>query len=396
MSIDADRSETSRRMAESIIRGFDRHYRLFRECTASAKERFEKAEWLEGQRAMRERIQFYDDRVRETIAVLQDEFDVQAIDDAIWQQAKLLYIGLLINHKQPELAETFFNSVFCQIMHRTYFHNDFIFVRPAASTEYIESDPPTYRCYYPNAAGFRASIKAALKDVCWAREFEDLDRDVERIALAARQQLGELPRREANFQIQVLNAAFYRNKAAYIIGKVVNGSMEYPFTIPVLHSREGRLYLDTVILDSWRIAVLFSLSRAYFMVDMDVPSAYVQFLRTIMPNKPRSEIYTMLGLGKQGKTMFFRDLFHHLHHSEDQFAEAPGIRGDEFTGGRFAQELPFGNGADIRVDIDEGIAVKRLAVRQGEAAGTKHQDFSVTETQVVEQDAPDVLYISGI
>jgi isocitrate dehydrogenase kinase/phosphatase len=63
------------------------------------------------------------------------------------------------------------------------------------------------------------------------------------------------------------------------------------------------------------------------MVDMNVPSGYVQFLRSIMPNKPRSELYTMLGLGKQGKTMFFRDLIFHLRHSADQFIIAPGIRG---------------------------------------------------------------------
>ena len=45
------------------------------------------------------------------------------------------------------------------------------------------------------------------------------------------------------------------------------------------------------------ITVLFSFTRAtYFMVDMDVPSAYVQFIRSILPRKPRSEIYTMLGL----------------------------------------------------------------------------------------------------
>ena len=60
---------------------------------------------------------------------------------------------------------------------------------------------------------------------------------------------------------------------------------------------------------------------------MEVPSGYVQFLRSIMPAKPRSEIYIMLGLGKQGKTMFFRDFIYHLHHSEDQFIMAPGIRG---------------------------------------------------------------------
>ena len=311
----------------TMLEGFDKHYRLFRECSASAKRRFEEQDWAGGQRAVRDRIQFYDDRVHETMGILQEQFPIDNLSDEVWQQSKLYYIGLLTNHKQPELAETFFNSVFCQMQHRTYFHNDFIFVRPAVSTEYIESDPPSYRSYYPNAIGFRGAMRQLFIDFGWTREFEDLTRDVELIYRSILDYLGELPGREANFQIQVLNAAFYRNKGAYVIGKVVNGAIEYPFTVPVLLSKEGKLYLDTVILDAWRIAVLFSLSRAYFMVDMEVPSAYVQFLRTIMPNKPRSELYTMLGLGKQGKTMFFRDLMYHLHHSEDQFVEAPGIRG---------------------------------------------------------------------
>jgi isocitrate dehydrogenase kinase/phosphatase len=125
----------------------------------------------------------------------------------------------------------------------------------------------------------------------------------------------------------VLGSAFYRNKAAYIIGKAINGAFEYPFAIPVLHDDDGKLFLDTILLDAWRIGLLFSLSRAYFMVDMEVPSGYVQFLRSILPNKPRSELYIMLGLGKQGKTMFFRDFIYHLHHSEDKFIMAPGIRG---------------------------------------------------------------------
>ena len=86
-------------------------------------------------------------------------------------------------------------------------------------------------------------------------------------------------------------------------------------------------WLDTILLDADSISTVFSLSRAYFMVDMDVPSGYVQFLQTLMPAKPRSELYTALGLAKQGKTLFYRDLLHHLHHSQDEFVEAPGTPG---------------------------------------------------------------------
>ncbi len=145
---------------------------------------------------------------------------IGGIDDAIWQQAKLFYIGLLINHKQPELAETFFNSVFCRMLHRTYFHNDFIFVRPAISTEYIESDPPTYRCYYPKRSRFS---RGRASDVSRFRLEPAIRRPGSRRRLHRSHGIDGTSaigrKREANLQIQVLHSAFYRNKGAYVIGK---------------------------------------------------------------------------------------------------------------------------------------------------------------------------------
>ena len=138
---------------------------------------------------------------------------------------------------------------------------------------------------------------------------------------------GDWPAREPNYQLQVLGSAFYRNKAAYVIGKVVNGNAETPFAVPVLHDDDGRLVLDTLLCDEENVSVLFSLSRAYFMVDMDVPSGYIQFLQSLMPSRARSDLYTAVGLAKQGKTLFYRDMLHHLHHSQDVFVEAPGTRG---------------------------------------------------------------------
>ena len=315
-------------IALAMIQGFNKHYTLFRQTSREAKARFEQADWLGVHKAVKERIRFYDDRVDESVERLRDEFDAQNIDDTTWQQVKLLYIGLLLNHKQPELAETFFNSVTTKILHRNYFHNDFIFVRPSISTENIEGDESqTYRSYYAKEDGLRGAIHEIISDFNWHLPFADLERDVGYIYDTVCRHLNGMPRREVNFQIQVLGSTFYRNKAAYIIGKAINGAHEYPFAIPVLHDENGQLVIDTILLDAWRIGLLFSLSRAYFMVDMEVPSGYVQFLRSILPAKPRSELYIMLGLGKQGKTMFFRDFIYHLHHSEDQFIMAPGIRG---------------------------------------------------------------------
>ncbi len=314
-------------IAQATVEGFNKHYRIFRETSRRAKESYEAADWQGQLSAVRDRVQFYDDRVNEAVQRLHDEFNAESIDDVTWQAVKLHFIGLLINHKQPELAETFFNSVTTKILHRDYFNNDYMFARPAISTDYIESFPPTYSSYYPRDEGLRATILRIIEDFDWQRAFENLERDVDYVMRTVEKHLGEWPKMEVNCQIQVLYSAFYRNKTAYIIGKAINGYHETPFAIAVRHGASGMLYLDTILLDVWRISLLFSLSRAYFLVDMEVPSGYVQFLRSIMPNKPRSELYTMLGLGKQGKTNFFRDLIAHLRHSNDQFIEAPGIRG---------------------------------------------------------------------
>ena len=317
-------------VAKAMMDGFNRHYRLFRTESARAKHRFETADWHGQQRAQRERIEFYDLRVKECSKRLEREFKAGEQGMDIWQQIKLHYIGLLVNHHQPELAETFFNSVTTKILHRSYFQNDFIFVRPAVSTEYIENGEsekrPTYRSYYPGEGSLAQALERMVQDFDLRVGFEDLPRDAACVAERMAAHLGDAKLR-ANFQIQVLTGLFFRNKGGYVVGKLINGFNELAFALPVLHGPAGKLVLDALLLGEDDLLVLFSFARAYFMVDMEIPSAYVQFLRSMMPRKPRNEIYNALGLAKQGKTLFYRDFLHHLRHSSDKFRIAPGIKG---------------------------------------------------------------------
>lgn len=317
-------------IAKAMMDGFNRHYRLFRTESARAKHRFETADWHGQQRAQRERIEFYDLRVKEAVLRLEKEFKAGDQPMEVWQQVKLHYIGLLIDHHQPELAETFFNSVTTKILHRTYFHNDFIFVRPAVSTEYIENDEPgaapTFRAYYPARETLHENIVRIVDNFRLQRPFDDLDRDARFVLEAISGRLAQVKLR-ANFQIQVLSSLFFRNKGAYVVGKIINGFNELPFALPILHNKAGKLIIDACLFGEDDMQMLFSFARAYFMVDMEIPSAYVQFLRSLMPRKPRAEIYNALGLAKQGKTLFYRDFLFHLKHSSDKFRIAPGIKG---------------------------------------------------------------------
>jgi isocitrate dehydrogenase kinase/phosphatase len=321
-------------IAQALIEGFERHYRLFRETSAAAKRRFEQADWHGQQRAQAQRIEYYDQRVNEAVGRIRDmfggEFNIDQLSMDTWQQAKLHYIGQLVDHHQPELAETFFNSVTSKLLHRSYFKNDFIFVRPAVSTEYIENDEPasmpTYRAYYPQKDNLQATWKRIVTNFQLVPAFQDLDRDCANVVQAMLAELGGF-RPRTNFQIQVLSGLFYRNKGAYLVGKIINGYTETPLALPILHGADGQLVIDAALFGEDELLMIFSYARAYFMVDMEVPSAYVQFLRSLMPRKPRAELYNALGLQKHGKNLFYRDLMAHQRHSSDQYRIAPGIKG---------------------------------------------------------------------
>src|SRR3954447_7683386 len=193
-------------IAQAMLDGFNRHYRLFRLESAAAKQRFEAADWHGQQRAQRERIEFYDLRVREAVARLEHEFKAGKQPMAVWHQVKLHFIGLLVDHHQPQCAETFFNSVTAKILHRTCYHTDFIFVRPAVSTEYIENHEPaaapTYRSYYPTRETLHETLVRIVDNFQLRKPFDDLERDAQFVLEAMSGRLTHVKLR-ANFQIQV-------------------------------------------------------------------------------------------------------------------------------------------------------------------------------------------------
>ena len=318
----------ARALSEKVLDGFNRHYARFRECARAAKISFEKGDWPHIQKLVADRIEYYDERVAETVQTLATNAQVHPNNKAFWHEVKSHYVECLMNHKQPECAETFFNSVTTKVLKAEYFHNEFIFSRPMISTEYIDSESVTYSSYYPIRDGWHQSLVKMFNDYQLARPFTDLNRDVATIIDRLRhldKVMFEHPR--PNLQIQVVSSLFYRNKGAYILGKVINSFFEYPFVIPILHDHEDGLATDTIILDTRHINSLFSFNRAYFMIDCDVPSAVVNFLHSILPSKPKSELYNMIGLQKQGKALFARDYKQHIRHSTDEFILAPGIRG---------------------------------------------------------------------
>ncbi|MCC5879335.1 MAG: bifunctional isocitrate dehydrogenase kinase/phosphatase [Idiomarina sp.] len=316
------------RIAKLMLQGFQRHYQLFCALTDDAGQRFLRGDWQGLQGISRDRISYYDRRVTESVETLRHYLPDEQPDEGLWQAVKVGYTDLLSFHPQAELAESFYNSVFCSLFHRRYYHNQFIFVETTIAGRMPVPVEAEYRSYFPVLDGVPVTLQTIIEDMGFATQFADLRGDVERLRQAFAASGAEQSLQAHQLRIDVLKQPFYRNKAAYVIGRIVTLKHSYPFIVPVLRNdSDGSLYADALLTHPQHMSVIFSFARAYFMVRAQAPSALVRFLQSLMPRKSKADLYAAIGLHKQGKTEFYRELLQHLANSNDQMVAAPGVRG---------------------------------------------------------------------
>jgi isocitrate dehydrogenase kinase/phosphatase len=314
-------------IAKTIINGFERHIYLFSEITQSAKQRFEQCQWQNVQVAAKERTDFFDKRVTETLSTLQHDFSLTTLDDKLWQDIKIAYMGILARHKQPELAESFYNSVFCHLFARKYYSNDYIFVESTVNRLDASPAPEIYQRFYPAEKGVFQTIKEMVTSPDFDIPFYDIENDVNRLIEVFKKNAKKTLFQLETMQFDILKFVFYRNKGAYIIGRVISPAGITPFIFSILNDAEKGLTIDAVLTDEENMAVVFGFARAYFFVDCQHPHALVNFLQSLIPHKTRADLYSAIGFHKQGKTQFYRDFLNHLDHSNDKFELAAGIKG---------------------------------------------------------------------
>ncbi|GGX94343.1 isocitrate dehydrogenase kinase/phosphatase [Litchfieldella qijiaojingensis] len=319
------------RLAATILHGFDEYRSRFKQITADARRRFRDAAWREAQQASAERINLYDEKVEETLARLQCTFDEEELTDCeCWREAKAHYAELISQRLDYELSETFFNSMFCSIFHHRHIRNDWMFV-------YSSRDAASHHSGIELTRRFRvqddwaAALRWALAEAPLETPFEEIERDVKLGTAFLRAHLPEAIRDAEDAEVELLKSVFYRNKGAYLVGRIRGGGKQVPLVLPVLHGErqeacEG-LHLDTVIIEPQEVSIIFSFTRAYFQVEVQVPGEFVAFLQELMPDKPAGELYSAIGFFKHGKTEFFRALNRHVARREDKFVIAPGVRG---------------------------------------------------------------------
>ena len=320
--------ERRERFARIILNAFESYFAEFQNITLAVRSRFENADWQGIHRVSRERIDLYKNKVLSVLDTVELVAGEELRTYAFWRDARRVYAGLVRGHNNFEIAETFFNSVFNCVFDHGRLRNDYAFVF-SSQGDIPLSDTSRVLRYYRIDEDMSDGIRRLLQDYRFSIPYEDLERDVERV-VDALQELLVPPRFQAetgDLRMEILRSHFYRNKGVYIVGRILSGPNSIPLVLPIMHNGDGAVYVDTVLVGSNRVSVLFSFTRSYFLVDASIPSQYVLFLHSLMPAKPISEIYSAMGYNKHGKTYFYRSAVRHMESTVDKFIVAPGIKG---------------------------------------------------------------------
>lgn len=318
---------TAERLAKAILNGFHAYFAEFENITLAAQARFEKADWLSVHAAMRERLDLYKVKVRAVAEVAETLAGQDLQDRALWQQAKADFARLVRADFNYEIAQSFFNSVYCYVFGHERVKDMHAFViAPQQHPADFENRAVLREFHYQG--DIHALVRELLSDYRFNLPFEDLERDVDRVVEVVRQRVFKrFPDAKADVRVQTLDALFYRNKGAYLVGSISSGKDEMPFVLPFLNNEQGGIYVDTAIFDTDDVSIIFSFTRSYFMVDASIPSQYVAFLKRLMPHKEVFELYNALGFSKHGKTEFYRFAVADTQSASDEYVTAPGIKG---------------------------------------------------------------------
>ncbi len=323
-------NSTARRMAKTILNGFRSYFADYLNSTLSAKARFEKADWHGVQQANVDRLELYKTKVAQTVMYLEMVTNKDIANLELWAEAKIAYTQLVFNFPNFEIAETFFNSVFADLHDHDKINDDIVYV---LSSQLIEAPAAEYSIFVRyDGSDLRDIFRRILKESEFSLPGEDIDLDLDCILKVFNQEvIPQLTGPADKLKFDLLESTFYRGKAAYMVGRVIDGEQIFPMALVILNNEQGQLYVDTAIFNSDELSVIFSFTRNHFMVDAPLPYQYAHFLKTLMPKKLDYEIYNSLGFPKHAKTEFYRQLVHQLNNSDDQFIIAPGIKGMVMT-----------------------------------------------------------------
>lgn len=314
--------------AAKVIRNdFDEFHSEFKEMTSKAGHIFANRSWSEGQELSIKRLNLYNrynSRTEKSIhQILENKFK----DHETWRILKLRFAELVAARRDGPVVETYFNSVLRKLFINKGIDAEIEFIDFERRVLQTNPSEPIYQRFYLGSDNLETIWSRIIRSYGFTFSFYDLEGDIERVVSSIKNQVLErFGRMEEVDQMDMIRSVFYRNKGAYLVGKITKGNIQIPIVLPLVHF-DGGVRIDGALFSKNDISIVFSFTRSYFFVDSESPVDLIHFLRPLMKHKSMSELYASIGYNRHSRTVFLKELFRYLSVSDDRIVPAPGIKG---------------------------------------------------------------------
>lgn len=295
----------------------------FHAIPALMKRAFETRDWQGSLSLSRERMTVYSDRARDVASRIRVENSEAVHDEALWRDIRDKYVDLIRGQYAADIAYAFMNSVRRMVSRGAWRAVDYSWGQVSGETRPLPEDRLTIHKTIPFENGVtRDVIRAVLAVPGLDAPFKNLEVDVARVARRVNARLGE----GLSGTFEIINAGFYRNRGAYIVGRIRMADEVVPFGLALLNEDEG-IFVDAVLISPDTLRYVFSSSLANFHVTLPHYHELVDFLYNIMPGRPHALHYSTVGFHHTGKIAVMRELSEELHNAQEVFDHAVGPRG---------------------------------------------------------------------
>lgn len=316
-------------VAEKILEAYEGYLAEFQTITDRSRDHFINRKWQESRADAVKRLDLYTQTVQRTVDQFKNTMGTLLRMDRIGVNLKETYAQMVAERDDIEIAETFFNSITRKIFTIVGMIPEVEFTTPDFKIPLIQERMCMIcksHLFPKEGYSLKETFEKVLDPFKEELQLHHMEDDAKKIAKVVEKQLIDNFKTQRVEFVEVIESVFYRQKAAYIIGRIRSNTRVVPLVVAFLNE-DGYVRADAVLLSERSASIIFGFTRSYFHVKVTRPTEMINFLKSIIPHKRVSELYTAIGFHKHGKSELYRELMRSLDNSNDQFKIAEGEKG---------------------------------------------------------------------
>ncbi len=311
--------------AEAILALFDAYLTEYNRLAWAAKEAFENRDPATSLTVARRRLTIYSETIHQVARRLTRVLPQLTADEPLWRRIEEAYLPLTEGRYEQDLALAYIHSARRMLFQDEWKPVEYSF----GNTNHAALDDIIVHRVFPGGATITQElVMEILRAGGFAKSFQDMELDAAMVAERANREYGFTGGDQRAFQgIQTIKSGFYRNRGAYIVGRIIMKDFSYrPFILSLENHTRG-IFVDALLTNEALAHNLFSSTLANFHVTLPHYHEVAAFLYSIMPRRPIGLHYSTFGVNHLGKVAVAEELRRELMATGEKYDVAVGFRG---------------------------------------------------------------------